>query len=161
MAWCRPHDWSLASANVGAQTPLSLHIRHSKDQWQSKINTIRESTVWKKNIRNRWPHPLLRIGFCVCVGAGVPILRYINISILIKYSNFSRFHKKNWVHFIKNSDVTSLVIDQSQPKMHWTIRYKALWKYICIWLGTAVCPLQILNLLKTPFCILKPQNELL
>ena len=101
MAWCRPHDWSLASANVGAQTLLFLHIRHSKDQWQSKINNIRESTVWKKNIRNRWPHPLLRIGFCVCVGAGVPILRYINISILIKYSNFSRFHKKNWVHFIK------------------------------------------------------------
>ena len=27
---------------------------------------------------------------------------------------------------------SSLVIDQSQPKMHWTIRYKALWKYICI-----------------------------
>ena len=94
MAWCRPHDWSLASANVGAQTLLFLHIRHSKDQWQSKINNIRESTVWKKNIRNRWPHPLLRIGFCVCVGAGVPILRYINISILIKYSNFSRFYKK-------------------------------------------------------------------
>ena len=110
MAWCRPHDWSLASANVGAQTLLFLHIRHSKDQWQSKINNIRESTVWKKNIRNRWPHPLLRIGFCVCVGAGVPILRYINISILIKYSNFSRFHKKlgpfykqlRWA-FIKNA----------------------------------------------------------
>ena len=28
--------------------------------------------------------------------------------------------------------MTSLVIDQSQPKMHWTIRYKALWKCICI-----------------------------
>ena len=39
---------------------------------------------------------------------------------------------KNWVHFIKNSDVISLVIYQSQPKLHWTIRYKALWKYICI-----------------------------
>ena len=101
MAWCRPHDWSLASANVGAQTLLFLHIRHSKDQWQSKINNIRESTVWKKNIRNRWPHPLLRIGFCVCVGAGVPILRYINISILIKYSNFSRFHKKKLGPFYK------------------------------------------------------------
>ena len=49
---------------------------------------------------------------------GVSILCYISISILIKYSNFSRFYKKNWVHFIKNSDVISLVIDQSQPKMH-------------------------------------------
>ena len=31
-----------------------------------------------------------------------------------------------------DSDVISLVIYQSQPKLHWTIRYKALWKYICI-----------------------------
>ena len=43
---------------------------------------------------------------------------------------------KSWVHFIKNSEVISLVIYQSQPKLHWTIRYKALWKYICIETGT-------------------------
>jgi len=70
--------------------------------------------------------------------SGVSIFPYLCISIprknwvhFIKNSNFSNFIK-NWVHFIKNSDVISLVIDQSEPKMHWTIRYKALWKYICI-----------------------------
>ena len=58
--------------------------------------------------------------------SGVSILRYIGISIPIKYSNFSGFYKKLGPFYKKNSDVTSLVIDQSQPKMHWTIRYKAL-----------------------------------
>ena len=61
--------------------------------------------------------PLVEVGLLELV-AGVSILRYINISILIKYSNFSNFIKKNWVHFIKNPDVISLVIDQSEPKMH-------------------------------------------
>ena len=51
-----------------------------------------------------------------CV-TGVSILRYIGISIPIKYSNFGRFYKKLGL-FYKNSDVISLVIDQSQPKMH-------------------------------------------
>ena len=46
---------------------------------------------------------------------GVSKSRYFHISILIKYSNLSRFYKKKWVHFIKKSDVISFVIDQSQP----------------------------------------------
>ena len=37
-------------------------------------------------------------------GAGVSKSPYISISILVKYSNFSRFYKKkNWVHFIKKN----------------------------------------------------------
>jgi len=47
--------------------------------------------------------------------AGVSKSRYISISILIKYSNFSRFYKKLGPFYKKNSDVISLVIDQSQP----------------------------------------------
>ena len=36
------------------------------------------------------------------VGTGISILRYINISILIKCSNLSRFYKKKkWAHFIQ------------------------------------------------------------
>merc|ERR1719192_3216486 len=45
------------------------------------------------------------------VESGVSKSRYIGISntpILVDFI-------KNWVHFIKNSDVISLVIDQSQP----------------------------------------------
>ena len=86
-----------------------------------------------------WPHgphwqpgpPVVHLDHQINLNTGVSILRYISISILIKYSNFSRFYKKLG-SFYKNSDVISLVIDQSQPKLHWTIRYKALWKYICI-----------------------------
>merc|ERR1712013_358692 len=53
---------------------------------------------------------------------GVSIFPYLGISIPRK--NWVHFIKKtpifvdfikNWVHFIKNSDVISLVIDQSQP----------------------------------------------
>ena len=44
---------------------------------------------------------------------GVSILRYSNISILIKYSIFSGFYKKLGPFYKKNSDVTSLGIDQS------------------------------------------------
>ena len=38
-------------------------------------------------------------------------------SYLLKMPFLADFIKK-WVHFIKNSDVTSLVIYQSQPKLH-------------------------------------------
>ena len=48
-------------------------------------------------------------------GAGVSKSRYINISLLVKYSKFSRFYKKLGPFYKKNSDVISLVIDQSQP----------------------------------------------
>ena len=58
---------------------------------------------WKREVLSLWTEP------------GVSKSRYFGISIPIKYSNFSRFYKKKWVHFIKNSDVISLVIDQSQP----------------------------------------------
>ena len=61
---------------------------------------------------------------------GVSKSRYFHISILIKYSNFSRFYKKKkWVHFLKNSDVISFVIDQSIPGVFylpkkWCISWK-------------------------------------
>ena len=43
--------------------------------------------------------------------------------LLLVYSYFKKMpfladFIKNWVHFIKNSDVISLVIYQSQPKLH-------------------------------------------
>jgi len=46
---------------------------------------------------------------------GVSKSRYFSISILIKKLPILEDFIKNWVHFIKNSDVISLVIDQSQP----------------------------------------------
>ena len=64
--------------------------------------------------------------------AGVYILPFIPIFLFIKKMPFLADFIKNWVHFINNSVVISLVIYQSQPKLYWTIRYKALWKYICI-----------------------------
>ena len=48
---------------------------------------------------------------------GVSKSCYIGISIPIKYSNFSRFYKKTGSILLKNLDVISLVIDQSQPKI--------------------------------------------
>merc|ERR1719454_1826572 len=46
---------------------------------------------------------------------GVSKSRYFSISILTKKLLILVGFIKNWVHFIKNSDVISLVIDQSQP----------------------------------------------
>ena len=46
------------------------------------------------------------------------ILSFFSIFILIKKIPFLADFIKNWVHFIKNSDVISLVIYQSQPKLH-------------------------------------------
>ena len=50
--------------------------------------------------------------------AGVYILTFISILVFIKKLPFLADFIKNWVHFIKNSDVISLVIYQSQPKLH-------------------------------------------
>ena len=49
--------------------------------------------------------------------AGVYILTFISILVFIKTAIFSRFYKKLGP-FLKNSDVISLVIYQSQPKLH-------------------------------------------
>ena len=46
---------------------------------------------------------------------GVSILPYLGISIPKQKLPILVDFIKNWVHFIKNSDVISLVIDQSQP----------------------------------------------
>ena len=51
------------------------------------------------------------------IPTGVYILPFISIFILIKDAILADFIKK-WVHFIKKSDVISLVIYQSQPKLH-------------------------------------------
>ena len=52
------------------------------------------------------------------IPTGVYILPFISIFIFIKKLPFLADFIKNWVHFIKNSDVISLVIYQSQPKLH-------------------------------------------
>merc|ERR1719454_1471814 len=46
---------------------------------------------------------------------GVSKSRYFSISILTKKLPILVDFTKKWVHFIKNSDVISLAIDQSQP----------------------------------------------
>ena len=48
--------------------------------------------------------------------AGVYILPFISILVFIKTAIFSRFYKKNWVHFIKNSDFL-LKNDQIWPEI--------------------------------------------
>ena len=63
-------------------------------------------------------HLVVRLGRSEGSDAGVYILHFIPIFIFIKKLPFLADLIKNWVHFIKNSDVISLVIYQSQPKLH-------------------------------------------
>ena len=147
--WGSPRETSSSTIMAQSTWPLPVCVSTSSGHTMPLGDSParQQGTAWCGKYRN-W------LSWAVSK-AGVSKSRYYGISIPIKYSNFSRFYKKKWVHFIKNSDVISFVIDQSLPgvfylQKKWWISWK--------------CALFIKKLpfffKKTQFCILIKNSNL-